>query len=168
MSKRSVAHLLLFGALSVVTFIGPARASDDDDDENGNDKEFCEEFHGAAFGLCNVFLQRTAMSPDSRRIPARSCGGISNVRLGGRRFRVRSLTPTFTPTNTPLLFTPTNTATAPAATATATDTPAAATATATGTAAATVTDTPAEAIATETDTPAAATATATTPQPVRS
>lgn len=126
----------------------------DDNDEDGNNKEFCEEFHGAAFGLCNAFCN----AQQCHLFPKHSCDvlrqnferqtGLSTFPCEGEG------TPTLTPTDTPLPLTLTTTPTLTAA-GTATATATIATATATGTA------TSATVTATATDTAAAPSATAT-------
>jgi hypothetical protein len=127
----------------------------DDNDNGGNDKEFCEEFHGAAFGLCNAFCN----AQQCHLFPKHSCDvlrqnferqtGLSTFPCEGEG------TPTVTPTDTPLPLTPTTT---PPLTATGSAT---ATATRAVTGTATDTATIATATATATDTAAAPSATAT-------
>jgi hypothetical protein len=117
--------------------------------DDDNDKEFCEELEGAAFGLCNAFCnaQQCHLSwKDSCDVLRRNFErqtGQSIFPCEGDR------TPTVTPTDTPLPLTATTT---PSATAAGTGT-ATGTQTATGTAAsATATDTAAVPIATATST----------------
>jgi hypothetical protein len=149
----------------------------DCDDNGGGDKGFCEELHGAAFGLCNAFCN----AQQCHLFPKHSCDVLREnfQRVTGQStLPCESVGPTFTPTNTPPVGTPTltrtatrtrtprrtATATAPGATATATRTLSAATATITvpaGTATATATATLTGSTATQTPPTPAATATQT-------
>lgn len=141
----------------------------EDGDCNPGDADFCEDLHGAAFGLCNAFcnaqqcqIEWKHSCDELRRNFERQTGQSTFPCEGEQPTATGTRSTTRTPTQTPLIATATATATSGvgAATSTATRTPfAGATATLTaGTAAATVT-------ATRTNSTATATGTATSTGP---